>query len=475
MRKRLLQILSIVLLVVLFSSFVLAEAKPITEVVKTAFTDLFNLASLSDAGSGENRMVGFIRIAIGILIFTICMIGLRFISDHVPKNMAIAIAIVISIISSVFIPGSVLSAIAAGYAVFFSFIIYGSMLFPPAYFLFAYPTSNRAIAGLKLGILALVSWLIALVNDAAVGLTGASQTGAFPNMGEFGQWVEQLSSYAYVIILGLAVYLIYQLIKGGDDTPASAWGAGAAGAGRRAWRAVSPHLKGTRANSRRARRSLVNQFVTERDEFNRIEDLRDRVGRLEAERTTLIGLPADARNTRSQFRRFQNNVDEAANECVRIIRRFRSVNKNTFRHQREINRLIREARTSRESLLGSTRGPASTSVLTRLRTNENQILSQHRNTLQRARRLLRELQAIQRNARSAANQLRRSGVPSSPSSGRAPTSGRRPLSPLAGAQAVLRRVSFTNARTLVNQMFDIQGDRGVMQLIQGIMTDLDRV
>jgi hypothetical protein len=128
--------------------------------------------------TAENQLVGFMRIVIAILIFTVLYMGLSAANqamggNAIPKNIAITISILLAIISAVFIPGEVLMMFGETYATIFSLIIIGGPIIAIMALCFATPTPGRGVAFIKFLGICFVIWLIDKITDwAAVLSTG---------------------------------------------------------------------------------------------------------------------------------------------------------------------------------------------------------------------------------------------------------------------------------------------------------------
>ena len=105
------------------------------------------------------------RVLIAVLVFILLYLGLGAIPGMgANRNIAIVIGIILSIISVVFMPCSVLYSFGATYAVLFSFIILGVPMLGIGALLFLTPTPNRFVAGIKLIGVLLLWWLISEIS-----------------------------------------------------------------------------------------------------------------------------------------------------------------------------------------------------------------------------------------------------------------------------------------------------------------------
>jgi hypothetical protein len=169
----------LVLLLVLgtmLSPCVLAES----DGIKGTISDILDIGRLEWllGGSAENQLIGFIRIIIAILIFTMLYLGLSVANNAmggnaIPKNIAITIGILMAIVSAVFIPGEVLMMFGETYATIFSLIIIGGPILAILSLCFMTPTPGRGMAFLKFCAICFVIWLIDKITDWAAVLSNS--------------------------------------------------------------------------------------------------------------------------------------------------------------------------------------------------------------------------------------------------------------------------------------------------------------
>ncbi len=138
-----------------------APSTGVTGLVSDAFDKIISIGSLEFllGASADSKFVGFLRLLVGILIFSIFFAGASAAHAFIPRNVGITISIIMAILSAVFIPGSVLAAIGSGYAVLFSSLLIGIPVFVLMYFIFGTP-STRLMVGFKLGALLIVWWVL---------------------------------------------------------------------------------------------------------------------------------------------------------------------------------------------------------------------------------------------------------------------------------------------------------------------------
>lgn len=144
MKKKI--ILLFLLMSLLTTPLVLAD---FGDTIKDIGNTILDIGRLEFLGSiADNQFIGFVRIAIAIIVFALLYLGLSLIPNF-SRGIAITIAIVMSIITAIFIPGNVLAAFGATYAILFSFIIIGGPIVGGLLLVFLTPTPNRAVAAIK--------------------------------------------------------------------------------------------------------------------------------------------------------------------------------------------------------------------------------------------------------------------------------------------------------------------------------------
>ncbi len=173
--KLLAWLLLIVVLISLSSTIVFAPSQSSSEdqgvfgSLSNVMTSVLSFGALDfifDSKDVRGNFFGFVRIAIAILIFAILYMGASLI-PNMNKNIAITVAVILAIITAVFIPQDVLAVMGSTYAVLFSFIILGGPMLGIGALLFLTPTPGRFWAGIKLAGVFLLWWLISEIGNAA--------------------------------------------------------------------------------------------------------------------------------------------------------------------------------------------------------------------------------------------------------------------------------------------------------------------
>ncbi len=170
MKKGLLLLFLIVSLLAV-SSVMAASLADTLEKVGEKILEIGSLKFLLGGGA-DNQFFGFVRISLGILIFSVLYMGLNLI-PNMDRTVAITVGVILAIISAVFTPASILAAFGATYATLFAFIFVGGPIIGVLYLLFVTPTRSRAIAGVKLIVLTMLLLLVNEISHWAIILANA--------------------------------------------------------------------------------------------------------------------------------------------------------------------------------------------------------------------------------------------------------------------------------------------------------------
>ncbi len=88
---------------------------------------ILNIGTLGFLGSGEEGLVSLMRILIVILVFALLYLAASIVPGlNQNRNISIAVAAILSIMSVIFIPSSVLIGVGAAYATLISVILIGA-------------------------------------------------------------------------------------------------------------------------------------------------------------------------------------------------------------------------------------------------------------------------------------------------------------------------------------------------------------
>ena len=119
--------------------------------------------------SVEGPMVGFMRIAVFILVFALMFEGSRFLG-FLGRNSRIVITLILSLISVIFIPGNVLAGIGAAYGTLVAFILLGSVIVGIGALYINIPTTSLGYRLLRLAVLVVLLFILISVKQHASGL-----------------------------------------------------------------------------------------------------------------------------------------------------------------------------------------------------------------------------------------------------------------------------------------------------------------
>lgn len=116
--------------------------------------------------NADDQLCGFLRIIMAILVFTLLYLGLSAIPG-LTRGTAIAIGILLSIVSVIFMPCSIFLAWGTAYATLIAFVVVFGPALAGGAFLLLTPTPNRKIAFLKLIVVLILMWLVAVIGTWA--------------------------------------------------------------------------------------------------------------------------------------------------------------------------------------------------------------------------------------------------------------------------------------------------------------------
>ncbi len=118
------------------------------------------------SSNADDQLCGFLRIIMAILVFTLLYLGLSAIPG-LTRGTAIAIGILLSIVSVIFMPCSIFLAWGTAYATLIAFVVVFGPALAGGAFLLLTPTPNRKIAFLKLMVVLILMWLVAVIGTWA--------------------------------------------------------------------------------------------------------------------------------------------------------------------------------------------------------------------------------------------------------------------------------------------------------------------
>jgi len=170
MKKR-----ALIIVFLILSTFLLASCASQSpgEGINKTIQNIIAIGQLKFLGvDSENMLTGFMRVLIFILVFALLFEGSRLIG--LSRNIGITIAIVLSIISVIFIPGSVLAGIGAAYGTLVAFILIGIPVVIGLWALYAIPATSRWQVSLKIVIILILIWILMAIKGHATDLAGAA-------------------------------------------------------------------------------------------------------------------------------------------------------------------------------------------------------------------------------------------------------------------------------------------------------------
>ncbi|MBT3298177.1 hypothetical protein HN385_04585 [archaeon] len=433
------------------------------------FESIINVGTLDFLGSGDAPLIGFIRILIGIVTFSLIFMGLRLLGDKVSKNVATTIAIVMAIISSVFMPATILTAIGVSYAAATAFVLLGGLLAAGFWLLFGTPTETRVMAIIKLGGVTFMTWLIGNIEAHALNLGGHLSTNTAV-LGDFGTWIDWISSYAYMVLVIAWIYFLWKVISPGDSSGTDSWTSGGE-TGKKIfnWAKERGHVPFTDEHvdkygrladplggrhTKRSFRLLMHEIVAEKNELKLVKSIQTKVKNLTINKTALEALPAanPHDDSNAKFQQFVNDVYATRKELNKSYNKWKSVKRTTFKHQTEIRRVIKKL--EKHSDIDMDRVEA-------VKVKENLILGHHKDTEIKLKDLKTLIQKLDRVGKEAWGHVGPAPVPYD----------------LTTAQSVLTGFDFSSGNTIVNRIVRTQDQGtatqpGVLKLLTSLSVDI---
>jgi len=134
---------------------------------------ILSVAKLEFLGvSGESAITGFMRLIVVILVFTVIYeVGRRI--PALGNTIPLVFALVVSIMTGLFIPGQIFVVIGSSYAIIVALVLLGVPILGGAYALYTIPTTPWQWRLLRLGIIFLLIYLIYLIRLHAMDLVKA--------------------------------------------------------------------------------------------------------------------------------------------------------------------------------------------------------------------------------------------------------------------------------------------------------------
>lgn len=132
-----------------------------------AWRTVISLGNLSFLGFPDASLVhGFLRILMGILVFTIFFALLTSLKQtkFFNRGQSGVVAGILAIITAVFLPAELLTGIGAGYAAAVSLVLIGVPVVGTFYLLFQLPSKDRLDVFLKIVALLILLWVLLVMK-----------------------------------------------------------------------------------------------------------------------------------------------------------------------------------------------------------------------------------------------------------------------------------------------------------------------
>ncbi|HLC89319.1 MAG TPA: hypothetical protein VJG49_04765 [Candidatus Nanoarchaeia archaeon] len=146
-----------------------------------ALDRVLEFANLDFLGSDQDRLLGLLRIGIGIIVFSFIYWGFGALNNMgnlgggnaVPRGIGITISIVVSIITVIFLPNELLILMGDSFALIFSLLFFGLVLAGIIGMWMVIPVGNhRAFWIVRALLVVAVVALFVVINEAAQRLVG---------------------------------------------------------------------------------------------------------------------------------------------------------------------------------------------------------------------------------------------------------------------------------------------------------------
>ena len=131
------------------------------DIIKAIWYAIVYVATLKFIKEGVIPLAAFMRLVVGILLFTVLYGGAHL--ARIPRNMGITLSLVITVVSAVFIPDPVLITIGASYGTIVSLALVGIPLAGGFFLLRAIPTSGWWIVA-RIAVLFLMVTILSMMS-----------------------------------------------------------------------------------------------------------------------------------------------------------------------------------------------------------------------------------------------------------------------------------------------------------------------
>jgi len=201
------------LFLLLFSGLVVAGPG---DVLSKLFDSILELTDINDLlANHNNQLPALLRFLIGITVFSLLYMAAKYVpvlKDDGNKNIRIVLTVVISIISGIFIPDSVLLASGANFGIIFSALL----VFGPVGAVLALILRSETNSKISAGIKSLVClFLMGMFGVSSSWAQGLGHLHSSPNfVTEFAGWLE-------LILLFLAIYYLIKIFSFGSSGSSS--------------------------------------------------------------------------------------------------------------------------------------------------------------------------------------------------------------------------------------------------------------
>lgn len=317
-----------------------SSSEPDIDGVVDKILEVGSLEFLGISDVGDNQLIAFIRIALAVLLFTLLYFGLSLVPGlGEQKSIKITVALILSIITAVFLPATILATFGGTYAGIFGFIIIGAPLAGVAWLLFATDTPGRFVAGLKFFGTCFAIWLVSEISYWANKLAGTS------SLLDFSGFVAQFASWANIALWVVLIYFAFLWIKGGKE--GTLFG-GAGRIGRMSFgdikdkfnkftgREEAQKRKKLDRDAKREKTKLLSEYLEEQKELGLISKIQEKAKTFEiaVEAATEEGIPK-----KDPFLKLYTEINDAVGDAEKEVRRLKRV---TFRQERRSNLLIKD-------------------------------------------------------------------------------------------------------------------------------------